>query len=111
MVKTPAGADTRMYVEADEGPRQIKVEAPLRRALRAAHRIQPALDWRPIKKDGVLTIGWQRVLRLRAIDGDNVVNDWNAAAVAALGVRKDTILAEIAAADSAGTTAYVEWCP
>lgn len=100
-----------MYAEVDKGPQQVKIEAMLRRAFHAAKRVQPGVDFRAIKKDGVVCVGWQRILRVRAPERDSVVYEWNLVAVANLNIRKDAILADIASADSAGSSAAVEWCP
>lgn len=39
------------------------------------------MNFRAIKKDGIVCVGWQRFLRVRAPEHDNNVSEWNAAAV------------------------------
>lgn len=110
-VRAPPGGRTRLFVEADEGPRQVRVEALLRRAFRAARRVQHGLGFRPIKTDGAIAVGWQRVLRVHDPERDASVYELNATAVWALGIRKDAILAPIATADASGSSASAEWWP
>lgn len=79
----------------------------MRRAQRAITSVHPQLDARQLRREGVLAIGWQRLLRVEAPTREHTIITWNASLVASLAVDKPAILAILQA--PAGGAEGVRW--
>lgn len=103
----PAGHEVQIYFGEDRSPQQQKVEATLRRAQRALGSMHPFLEARQLRREGVLAIGWQRLMRIEAPTRDDLAVTWNNALVASLAIDKAAILALLQA--PAGGAEGVRW--
>ena len=109
-VDVPGGARARLHLGPDKNPRQIRTEILLRRCRAAISEAHPTLRLFGDRERGVLSIGWDKILRIEAAPGDRPSQLWwDAAALRKHNLVKDD-LAQITNAVVAPQQAEPQWC-
>lgn len=106
---SPAGVESRVYAAPDKSPQQSRIEAVLRRAAREVRRLRPDLQPKQLKRDGILSCNWKKVLRVRAPSREETVYEWSESALAEIGLSKRAVLEALKAGEEAASAAAVVW--
>lgn len=87
-----AGHEAQVYFGEDRSPQQQRVGSVLRRAQKAFGSVHPSSDARQLRREGVLAIGWQRLMRIEALTREDLHITCNNSLVAFLAIDKSAIL-------------------
>lgn len=107
--KAPSGSESRVYAGPDKSLQQSRIEAVLRRAAREVRRLRPELQTRQLKRDGILSCNWKKLLRIRAPSREETLYEWNESALAELDIPKRTLLEALKAGEDDAAAAAVVW--
>ena len=91
-VQLPNGQQARIYISPDKNDLQIKTEQSGKRLLEAARAIHPNLEWHLIRKQGIVTVGWDRVALAVPITSTNIEIQWLHETAARHQINKDAII-------------------
>lgn len=78
--------EVALYVSGDKSPMQGRIEATLRKLQRAMQEVAPALQTRQLRREGVLSANWRRLIKVEAPDRETTNIKWNLEALAEAGV-------------------------
>lgn len=102
------GASLPLYVHPDKSPQQNKIEALCRRAARAIKEVHPTMAPHLLRASGVVSVQWQKLLRIRAPTWHEAILEFNESAVASLRIDRQRVAAIIDVSGAAATD-FVEW--
>ena len=100
---------SQVYARRDKNNRQMAVEQLSTKALKAAQGVHPKLNWYMLKKDGFISIGWSRAIKIEAFADRSATLKFDEQMVDKRKINFEEIRSRferLAAASSSGQT----WC-
>lgn len=109
-VKTPSGAEARIWSDPDKNGKQMKGEAAVRRLLRAFRAAAPEKRVFANMAELSVTASWRPLARVVMGEASEEANfEWNLVALASFGVPRAAVEAELQENGRQGS-AGVAWC-
>jgi hypothetical protein len=106
-VKAPDGSAIRAYISGDKNQKMRLTEVLGKKLLAAAKASRPDLGWNLLKKDGIVRIGWTRIIKVVPEPDRSYVLNWDNAEAARITLDKKAIVdkfEQLSAASSQTTT-------
>ena len=97
VAQTPAKADVQLFVSEDKAPKTIKTEIWGKKLAQVVREAADGRDVHLLRKEGAITIAWQRVVRVNIEDGKPPALQWDNDAVQRLALDKAKIAEAFAA--------------
>lgn len=105
-VTTPADRTVRVYVNPDKSPKQKLTESSAKRLLKAVREVHGG-NCHLLRREGIVTINWQHVVRVDPQPDRSVKLRWNPPMVAHHNLNKDRVTAVFN--NSSRTAVATEW--
>ena len=107
--RAPDSTYARVYASPDKNLRQILRESATKKFKKIVEPMVPREEIFALKKDGVVTIGWQKLALLKPADDKTINLQFNNEIIVKYKLDKNVIRQKFEAAWAATSTAEVEW--